>query len=221
VTKTLGKVPREPYGRFELMLLCFVPFLDFYYAHKFGKLVKFTILTFILVVSLMIISLVYGAGLAIAISLIAKIIQLGFMYNWTTQYNLRISGYKSRSKWKNDNFDSDFEIQVYKRLMSRGYIVHSQIKHSRFRVDLAIVNPNDPKKYILGIECDGAMYHSTDEQVERDWWRQDILESQGWIIERIWSKDWWRNSSYEVERIDQRVKDLMRMGGGCNVSSLF
>jgi very-short-patch-repair endonuclease len=81
---------------------------------------------------------------------------------------------------------------------------------SGYRIDMAIVLPHDSSRYILGIECDGAMYHSTTNAKERDVYRQRFLESRGWTIERIWSRNWWRNSSAEIERIDQKVKELLK-----------
>ena len=54
------------------------------------------------------------------------------------------------------DFDSDFEIQVYKKLQERGYKVETQIGFSGYKIDLAIVDPSNENKYILGIECDGA-----------------------------------------------------------------
>ena len=65
-------------------------------------------------------------------------------------------------------------------------------------------------KYILGIVCDGAMYHSLANAKERDIYRQRFLESRGWTIERIWSRNWWKTLSAEIERIDQKVKELLK-----------
>jgi len=110
------------------------------------------------------------------------------------------------------HFDSPFEEQVYKQLRNLGYEVTTQVGMSGYRIDLAIVDPNDPSKYILGIECDGAMYHSSVNAKERDVYRQRFLESRGWTIERIWSRNWWRNPSAETERIDQKVKELVKSG---------
>ncbi|MDQ0200307.1 hypothetical protein [Neobacillus ginsengisoli] len=28
--------------------------------------------------------------------------------------------------------------------------------------------------------------------------------------ERIWSRNWWKNASDEIERIDQKVKELLK-----------
>lgn len=107
------------------------------------------------------------------------------------------------------SFDSPFEEQVYRELRKIGYIVDTQVGMSGYRIDLAIVHPKNPKKYILGIECDGAMYHSSPSAKERDVYRQRFLESKGWKVTRIWSRTWWRNSSTEIERIDRLIKQMV------------
>ncbi|WP_301246351.1 AAA domain-containing protein [Paenibacillus vandeheii] len=90
-------------------------------------------------------------------------------------------------------FDSPFEEQVYQQLRNLGYELTTQVGMSGYRIDMAVVHPNDSSRYILGIECDGAMYHSSPSARERDVYRQRYLESRGWIIERIWSRNWWKN----------------------------
>ncbi|GAQ19284.1 helicase [Oceanobacillus picturae] len=105
-------------------------------------------------------------------------------------------------------FDSPFEEEVYEKLTEIGYSVDTQVGMSGYRIDLAIVDPNDPSKYVLGIECDGAMYHSSPVARERDIYRQRFLEQKGWKIDRIWSRNWWKDPYGEIERIDQMVKKL-------------
>ncbi|MBM7707762.1 very-short-patch-repair endonuclease [Chryseomicrobium aureum] len=107
-------------------------------------------------------------------------------------------------------FDSPFEEQVYQQLRNLGYEVQTQVGMSGYRIDLAVIHPNDPSQYIVGIECDGAMYHSSKNAKERDIYRQKFLESRGWTIERIWSRNWWKNQSIEIERIDQLIKALVK-----------
>ena len=108
------------------------------------------------------------------------------------------------------HFDSPFEEQVYNQLRNLGYQVDTQVGMSGYRIDMAIVHPNDSSKYILGIECDGAMYHSSSNAKERDIYRQRFLEDRGWTIERIWSRNWWKTPATEIERIDQKVKELLK-----------
>ncbi|MGL5380210.1 AAA domain-containing protein [Clostridium sp.] len=114
-------------------------------------------------------------------------------------FNSLLDTFNNRSE-KRDH-DSEFESEVYEELVKRGYEVHKQVDVSGYRIDLAIYN-KDASKYILGIECDGATYHSLKSERERDIHRRRYLESRGWKISRIWSTNWWRNSKKEIERIE-------------------
>jgi len=111
-------------------------------------------------------------------------------------------------KSKNSLFDSDFEKQVYEKLTQCGHTVVTQIGQSGYRIDLAVVHPHDKSKYILGIECDGATFHSAKSVKERDVMRQKFLEGKGWKIERIWSRNWWKNPNREIERINAKIAEL-------------
>ena len=105
-------------------------------------------------------------------------------------------------------FESPFEESVAKELASQGYTVHTQIGESGYRIDLAIVDQRDPTRYVVGIECDGAMFHSARSARERDVLRQDFLENRGWVIERVWSTNWYRNRPREVARITSRINEI-------------
>lgn len=111
-------------------------------------------------------------------------------------------------------FDSPFEEEVYNDLRLRNYDVHSQIGQSGFLIDLAIVDPNDPTRYLLGIECDGARYHSSQSARERDVYRQRFLERQGWKIHRIWSTKWWSDKKREIKEIEKLIEELQTSCGG-------
>ena len=97
--------------------------------------------------------------------------------------------------------DSDFEIEVEQALVDRGYKVHRQVGVSGFRIDLAILNPNNLQEYILGIECDGASYHSSYSARMNDRFRQEILERLGWNIYRVWSQHWLAHREKIIEDI--------------------
>lgn len=70
-----------------------------------------------------------------------------------------------------------------------------------FRIDLADVHPDHPGRYVLGIECDGATYHSSATARDRDRLRQEALEGLGWTFCRIWSTDWVRNPDRQIDRV--------------------
>jgi very-short-patch-repair endonuclease len=98
-------------------------------------------------------------------------------------------------------FDSDFEVSVAGFLASRGFTVHPQVGMAGFYIDLAVIDPDRPTRYLLGIECDGAMYHASRSARDRDRIRQEVLESRGWSIHRVWSTDWFHRRAQEERRL--------------------
>src|SRR5690606_20332667 len=98
-------------------------------------------------------------------------------------------------------FGSPFEESVHDALTKLGYEVKGQVGSGGFFIDLAVVDPDVPGRYLLGIECDGATYHSARSARDRDRLRQEVLEGLGWRIYRIWSTDWFRHPKRELERV--------------------
>jgi very-short-patch-repair endonuclease len=103
------------------------------------------------------------------------------------------------------DFDSVFEEQVAHALRARGYEVQAQVGIAGFFIDLAIIDNDRPGRYLLGIECDGAAYHSAKSARDRDRLRQAVLEDHGWTIHRIWSTDWFQRPSEQLELVIRRI----------------
>jgi len=102
-------------------------------------------------------------------------------------------------------FDSPFEAAVYQALIQQGFQVATQVGTAGFRIDLALIDPEAPGRYLLGIECDGARYHSARSARDRDRLRQQVLEGLGWRIHRIWSTDWFRHPEQELQRLEEAI----------------
>jgi len=102
--------------------------------------------------------------------------------------------------------DSPFEEEVISAIHSLGYQVQPQVGCSGFFLDIAVVDPNKPGRYILAVECDGATYHSSATARDRDRIRQNVLEGLGWRFHRIWSTDWFRNAHKEIDRLHESIK---------------
>lgn len=103
----------------------------------------------------------------------------------------------------NGEYESPFEQDVGEALEARGWQIDRQVGCSGYRIDLAVRDPENPGRYLLGIECDGAFYHSGKTARDRDRLRQAVLESLGWQLHRIWSRDWWLNPRGELEKLDK------------------
>ena len=107
------------------------------------------------------------------------------------------------------DFDSPFEAGVAAALERKGWRVHTQIGASSFRVDLGVVHPDFPGRYLAGVECDGATYHSSATARDRDKLREHVLRGLGWEILRIWSTDWWVNPGGTLEKIHVALRQLL------------
>jgi very-short-patch-repair endonuclease len=105
--------------------------------------------------------------------------------------------------------DSPFETAVIGRLRNRGWAVHPQVGCSGYRIDIGVVDPRAPGRYLVGIECDGRAYHSGATARDRDRLRQYVLEGLGWTIIRIWSTDWWMNPEGEMDKVAKRLQYLL------------
>lgn len=108
------------------------------------------------------------------------------------------------------DFESPFEVAVARGLQQKGWVVHPQIGVSAYRIDMGIVNPDEPGVYLAGIECDGAMYHSSANARERDKIRQGVLEGLGWTLFRLWSTDWWTNRAKALDKLDSALAQRLQ-----------
>jgi very-short-patch-repair endonuclease len=104
------------------------------------------------------------------------------------------------------DFDSIFEEQVAFALRARGYTVQAQVGLAGFFIDLAIIDDERPGRFLLGIECDGAAYHSGRSARDRDRLRQSVLEDHGWAIQRIWSSDWFQRPAEQLDLVIKRIE---------------
>jgi hypothetical protein len=70
-----------------------------------------------------------------------------------------------------------------------------------------VKDPENPGSYLLGIECDGATYHSSRSARDRDRLRQEVLQGLGWRLHRIWSTEWYRSPGRELERVLDAIEE--------------
>lgn len=101
---------------------------------------------------------------------------------------------------------SPFEEAVRRALQSLGYEVHPQVGIAGFFIDLAVVDHERHGRYVLGIECDGAAYHSSRSARDRDRLRQAVLEDHGWVIHRVWSTDWFQRPQEQLRKIAEAIE---------------
>lgn len=116
--------------------------------------------------------------------------------------------------------ESEFERQVARALVAEGFTVDAQVGVAGFRVDLAVVDPDRPGRYLLGIECDGATYQSARSARDRDRLRQKVLEDRDWIIHRIWSTDWFRRPDEQLRSVADAIERARAKWAGRDMGML-
>jgi len=112
--------------------------------------------------------------------------------------------------------DSEFEVFVINQLRAMGFEPVPQVGVSGFRIDIGVRHPSWPHGFIMGVECDGASYHSSRSARDRDRLREQVLRGLGWDLHRIWSTDWFTDPAKETVRlrnaIEARLSFLLQAG---------
>jgi hypothetical protein len=81
-------------------------------------------------------------------------------------------------------------------------------KHIGFKLDIGIYSPKK-KRFVLGIEMDGTIYHKGHRKAFCDTQRQEILEIKGWQIYRVWSNNWLNNLTAEFNKLISKIDKLI------------
>lgn len=100
-----------------------------------------------------------------------------------------------------------FEEIVAQGLRDNGYIVREKVGSAGFYIDLAIVDHENPGRYILGICCDGKSYEYAKSARDRNRLRTMVLEGMGWELFNVWSTDWFRNPEGELSLLMETIEN--------------
>lgn len=118
--------------------------------------------------------------------------------------------YEELSEYLRQKYDGD--VRVWCEV---GYKLKTPDQESRraneynvgFRVDLGVYSRKH-KRFILGIEMDGATYHVGFSKEFSDALRQTILEDKGWAIYRIWSTNWLEDKTGEFDKLVRTIDEI-------------
>ena len=100
----------------------------------------------------------------------------------------------------------DLVDQIAETLRTKGYCVDTHVGTSEFTVDLAIVDPTQPSRYLLGILCDGRNYQAAPTVADRELTRPRALLALGWRLFRLWSLDWFYRRDETLARIEAALR---------------
>jgi hypothetical protein len=86
-------------------------------------------------------------------------------------------------------------------LRRHGYDASPQFGWSAVRIDVAVHDPDQPGRLLVGIELDGPNYQAAATARDRDRLRPEVLQRLGWHLHRIWSPDWLYRRKDEITRL--------------------
>ena len=104
---------------------------------------------------------------------------------------------------------SEMINDLAEELQKRGYQVDKMVGKSNFRIDLGIIDPRDPDKYLLGILTDGKSYYKTKTTRDREICQPNVLRMLNWNFMRVWSVDWFENRDGVLGRILEKLYELL------------
>lgn len=90
---------------------------------------------------------------------------------------------------------------ICQMLNEHGYKYQRSVGHSKFKIDIAVMNPYNEEEYLLGIMLDGESYRQSSNTKDREVAQINVLKGLGWDIYRIWTMDWWDNKEKELKKL--------------------
>ena len=99
---------------------------------------------------------------------------------------------------------------IAEELRRHNFEVDTWVGRSCFKIDLAVLHPQHPEQYLLGILCDGKNYYETKTTRDREIVQPNVLRSLDWNLMRIWSVDWFENKDKVIARILERLQQLLK-----------
>ncbi|MCQ2257270.1 MAG: DUF4011 domain-containing protein [Bacteroidaceae bacterium] len=79
---------------------------------------------------------------------------------------------------------------IAEQLRNEGHTVHTNIGRSKFKIDIAIVDKDNPERYERGIILDGPSYFSTPTARDREIVQPKVLGLLGWNLQHKWTADY-------------------------------
>jgi hypothetical protein len=100
---------------------------------------------------------------------------------------------------------SPLERDIIREMKTRGFTVQTLASEGAKGPDLAVVDPADASRFVLGIVLDGPPAFAVSTARERDRLRHEEWQRLGWNLHTLWAPAWAFNRKEEIERLLQRI----------------
>lgn len=99
-----------------------------------------------------------------------------------------------------------YEEQIKEGLEKLGYTVYTNLGNTSYKLSLGVFD-KELNRFILGVECDYQANKNSTNVLERDVYRIKFLESRGWKIVRVWSRDWWQSPKNVLQNLVKIIEE--------------
>jgi len=96
---------------------------------------------------------------------------------------------------------------ICQKITDAGFKYQKAVGHSKFKIDIAVINPYNEEEYLLGIMLDGESYKQSVNTKDREVAQFSVLQGLGWKLHRIWTMDWWDNKEKELTKLLQLLEE--------------
>lgn len=97
------------------------------------------------------------------------------------------------SEFKENQTDNGMISSIARFLEEHEYKTVRNIGYSGYKIDLAVLDSNDPKHVILGILTDGENYQHLKTVKDRNSLIDNALSLRGWSLYHVWSLSYYKN----------------------------
>lgn len=105
---------------------------------------------------------------------------------------------------------SGMERKLMEALKEKGFASTHGLGCSGFKIDVAVMDPDRPSEYILGILFDGERYKNSNSARDRTVGQEGVLRSLGWPLHRVWTMDWWEDPDRVIKETIEVLEGIIR-----------
>ena len=95
-----------------------------------------------------------------------------------------------------------FKKRIATMLKKQGYEVVLDYGYSSFKIDIAIIDKENPNKFVCGVMLDGQNYLNEKTCKDREVLKSEVLQLNGWKVYKMFSR-------FYLENEEQENKDLL------------
>ncbi|MBR2593376.1 MAG: DUF3320 domain-containing protein [Firmicutes bacterium] len=111
---------------------------------------------------------------------------------------------------KSDTAIIQMENIICSEIEKMGYSYKAKIGTSKYKVDIGVIDPVDPDRYVLGILLDGNTYRDAKSARDRNILQPSVLKGLGWNLYRMWILDWLDSPEKETEKLKAAIEDAIK-----------